>query len=69
MSAKRSVRFSEDEIDQVARRYKQGETIAQLAEALSCSAVAISNALRMRGVTPRRPQHGMHPQRRKEVAQ
>jgi hypothetical protein len=47
-------RLTDEQIDEVAARYKRGETIEQVAIGFECSPNAIRNALIQRGIERRR---------------
>lgn len=64
MNGTQSLTFDEDQLDLVARRYRKGEGVRELAAAFGCSEAAIRNALKLRGVVARRQRHGLHPKRR-----
>lgn len=53
MKGETSLMFDGAQIDEIARRYRKGETVEALAKAFQCSTAPIRNALRMRGVTMR----------------
>lgn len=53
MKGERSRTFSDGQVDEIARRYRAGESTHELARAFDCSTAPIRNALKMRGVRMR----------------
>jgi len=50
----RSDTFTDDELDEIARRYRAGDSLRTLSEAYACSTAPIRNALKIRRVALRR---------------